>query len=167
MSTHPAEPAPVAEGTPPAPESTATASAPAPAQAVTAGRRRSPIGTVFSVVAFFEAFTWAGLLVGMFLKYVTGTTEFGVFLFGRLHGGAFMVYLVVAIVAAIVLRWKWWVAALAILAAIPPLVTVVLEIWLHRTGRLTRLAPGDRAAEGRATEGRSAGSEPRDPAPAR
>lgn len=99
---------------------------------------RSPIGVLFAVVAFFEAFTWAGLLVGMFLKYVTGTTEMGVWLFGRLHGGAFMLYVVMTIVAAVSLRWKWWLALLALLAAIPPLVTVPLEIWLHRTGRLRR-----------------------------
>ena len=100
--------------------------------------KRSPIGALFAVVAFIEAFTWAGLLVGMFLKYVTGTTEMGVWLFGRLHGGAFMLYLVMTIVAALSLRWKWWVALLALLAAIPPLVTVPLEIWLSRTGRLNR-----------------------------
>lgn len=99
---------------------------------------RSPIGALFAVVAFIEAFTWVGLLVGMFLKYVTGTTEMGVWLFGRLHGGAFMLYVAMTIVAAISLRWKWWVALLALLAAIPPLVTVPLEIWLHRTGRLNR-----------------------------
>lgn len=103
-----------------------------------ARERLSPIGAVFALVAFFEAFTWAGLLVGMFLKYVTGTTEAGVWLFGRLHGGAFMIYLVMTIIAAISLRWKWWVALLALLAAIPPLVTVPLEIWLRRTGRLHR-----------------------------
>ena len=100
--------------------------------------QRSPIGVLFAVIAFFEACTWAGLLVGMFLKYVTGTTEMGVWLFGRLHGGAFMLYVVMTIVAAVSLRWKWWLALLALLAAIPPLVTVPLEIWLHRTGRLRR-----------------------------
>ena len=100
--------------------------------------QRSPIGVLFAVIAFFEACTWAGLLVGMFLKYVTGTTEMGVWLFGRLHGGAFMLYVAMTIVAAISLRWKWWVALLALLAAIPPLVTVPLEFWLHRTGRLRR-----------------------------
>ena len=100
--------------------------------------KRSPIGALFTAVAVIEALTWAGLLVGMFLKYVTGTTEMGVWLFGRLHGGAFMLYVAMTIVAAISLRWKWWVALLALLAAIPPLVTVPLEIWLHRTGRLRR-----------------------------
>ena len=99
---------------------------------------RSPIGALFAVVAFIEAFTWVGVLVGMFLLDDTATTEMGVWLFGRLHGGAFMLYVAMTIVAAISLRWKWWVALLALLAAIPPLVTVPLEIWLHRTGRLNR-----------------------------
>jgi integral membrane protein len=124
---------------------------PAPTEAVTTtpegaasprAERVSLIGRVFAVVAFLEAFTWAGLLVGMFLKYVTGTTEAGVWLFGRLHGGMFMVYVVVTIVAAVSLRWKWWVALLALAASIPPLVTVPLEIWLRRTGRLVRRPRG-------------------------
>lgn len=100
--------------------------------------RLAPIGRLFAAVAFLEAFTWAGLLVGMFLKYVTGTTEAGVWLFGRLHGGSFMIYVGVTIVTAISLRWRWWVALTALLAAVPPLVTIPLEIWLRRTERLTR-----------------------------
>jgi integral membrane protein len=102
----------------------------------------SPVGRVFAVIALLEAFTWAGLLVGMFLKYVTGTTEAGVWLFGRLHGGVFMLYVVMTLVAAVALRWRWWVALLALLASIPPLVTVPLEIWLRRTGRLVRRPRG-------------------------
>ena len=49
-----------------------------------------PMTTVFTIIARFEAFTWAGLLIGMFLKYGTETTELGVWLFGRLHGFAFL-----------------------------------------------------------------------------
>lgn len=104
----------------------------------------SPLGRLFAVIAVVEACTWAGLLVGMFLKYVTGTTEAGVWLFGRLHGGAFMVYVVVTLLAAWKLRWSWWVALVALAASIPPLVTIPLEIWLRRTGRLA--APRDPAA---------------------
>src|SRR5699024_532258 len=58
--------------------------------------------------------------------------------FGRLHGGTFMVYVGVTIVAAISLRWRWWVTLIALLAAVPPLVTVPMEIWLRRARRLTR-----------------------------
>jgi integral membrane protein len=98
----------------------------------------SPLGRAFAVIALLEAFTWAGLLIGMFLKHVTGTTEAGVWLFGRLHGGVFLVYVLATLVAAVGLRWRWWVALIALLASIPPLVTVPLEIWLRRTGRLVR-----------------------------
>ncbi|HJB09566.1 MAG TPA: DUF3817 domain-containing protein [Candidatus Brachybacterium merdavium] len=118
---------PTSDTDPAGPEATAPPKAP-----------MAPIGRLFAAVAFLEAFTWVGLLVGMFLKYVTGTTEAGVWLFGRLHGGTFMVYVGVTIVAAISLRWRWWVTLIALLAAVPPLVTVPMEIWLRRTRRLTR-----------------------------
>jgi integral membrane protein len=94
--------------------------------------------TVFTIIARFEAFTWAGLLIGMFLKYGTETTELGVWLFGRLHGFAFLLYFVTAIVAGLRLRWPWWATLLAALAAIPPLVTFPLEIWFRRRGLLAR-----------------------------
>jgi integral membrane protein len=74
----------------------------------------------------------------MFLKYVTETTELGVWLFGRLHGAAFLLYFFISIVAAIRLRWPWWGAVLAVLAAIPPLVTYPLELWFRHRGLLER-----------------------------
>ena len=128
---------------PPAPASASVdVATAAEAEGAAPAARVSPVGRVFAAIALLEAFTWAGLLVGMFLKHVTGTTEAGVWLFGRLHGGVFMLYVVVTIVAAVALRWRWWVALLALLASIPPLVTVPLEIWLRRTGRLVRRPRG-------------------------
>lgn len=100
-------------------------------------RPMSPMGKVFSIVALIEALTWAGLLVGMFLKYGSGTTDLGVWLFGRLHGGAFLLYLVVTIVVGARLRWPMWALLLAVLAAIPPLVTLPLEFWYRRRGLLS------------------------------
>ncbi|MGB0102027.1 MAG: DUF3817 domain-containing protein, partial [Nocardioides sp.] len=41
---------------------------------------------LFRRVAIAEAITWALLLTGMFLKYVTETTELGVQVFGMVHG---------------------------------------------------------------------------------
>ncbi|PWH07610.1 DUF3817 domain-containing protein [Brachybacterium endophyticum] len=101
-------------------------------------REIATVGRVFAIVAFAEAVTWAGLLVGMVLKYGPVGTEAGVWLFGRLHGGVFVAYVAVALVAAVRLRWRWWVALLALACSVPPLVTVPLEIWLRRTGRLDR-----------------------------
>ena len=75
----------------------------------------SPIGKLFATVALIEASTWAGLLVGMYLKYASGTTDLGVWLFGRLHGAAFLLYVVVAFVAGARLRWPMWALLLAVL----------------------------------------------------
>jgi integral membrane protein len=96
----------------------------------------SPVGRLFAAAAFFEGLTWAGLLLGMLLKYGTQTTELGVWLFGRLHGVAFLVYLVASVIAAVRLRWPWWAWLLSLLAALPPLVTVPLEMWFRRIGLL-------------------------------
>jgi len=92
---------------------------------------------VFAAVAFIEAFTWAGLLVGMGLKYGTQTTELGVWLFGRLHGVAFLLYIVVSLFAWIRLRWPLWAVLVAVLAAIPPLTTIPVEMWFRRRGLLS------------------------------
>lgn len=96
----------------------------------------SPIGRLFAVAAFIEGLTWAGLLLGMLLKYGTHTTELVVWLFGRLHGVAFLFYVAVSVLAALRLRWPWWAWALSLLAALPPLVTVPLEMWFRRIGLL-------------------------------
>lgn len=98
------------------------------------------MATIFTYAARFEAFTWAGLLVGMFFKYVTETTELGVYVFGRLHGAAFLAYFFISIIAAVRLRWPWWAAILAVLSAIPPLVTWPLELWFRQRGLLERPA---------------------------
>ncbi|OUE27018.1 DUF3817 domain-containing protein [Clavibacter michiganensis] len=116
--------------------------------------RPSRVGRLFAVVAIVEAITWTGLLVGMFLKYVTESTELGVYVFGRLHGAAFVLYVIVTAVAAIHLRWGWKPALLAGVAAIPPLATLPLEIGLRRRGYLRQPADGVHDA----TSGARAGS---------
>ncbi|HEX8614075.1 MAG TPA: DUF3817 domain-containing protein [Telluria sp.] len=95
------------------------------------------IGKLFAFACLVEGLTWTGLLIGMFLKYVTGTTELGVWFFGRLHGAAFLFYVLAAVLAALRLRWPWWATLVAMLAALPPLVTIPLEIWFKRRGMLT------------------------------
>ncbi|PZU25227.1 DUF3817 domain-containing protein [uncultured Stenotrophomonas sp.] len=97
----------------------------------------TPAGKLFAAAALIEGVTWAGLLIGMLLKYGTGTTELGVWLFGRLHGLAFVFYVVVTLYAWIKLRWPLWAMLLALVAAVPPLVTVPLEMWFRRIGLLS------------------------------
>lgn len=103
----------------------------------------SPAGKAFSAVALIEAITWAGLLVGMFLKYGTETTDLGVRIFGWLHGGAFLLYVAVAFVAGARLRWPMWALLLAVLAAIPPLATLPLDYWFRRRGLLSSAPPAN------------------------
>ena len=92
--------------------------------------------TAFRIVAVAEALSWIGLLAGMYVKYVPETSEVGVQVFGPIHGAVFVVYVLVALVAARVLGWSRGTALLALVASVPPLATVVFERWAGRTGRL-------------------------------
>ncbi len=139
-STEPGEARTGTPGTPRTPGSGTPGSGtpgPAPATGRPVAPPMTPLGRLFAVVALVEAFTWAGLLVGMFLKYVTETTEAGVWLFGRLHGAAFVLYVVVTLVAAVRLRWGWLRALVALACSVPPLLTVPAERVLRRTGYLS------------------------------
>lgn len=97
----------------------------------------SGIGKLFSIIALLEGITWAGLLFGMFLKYTTKTTELGVSIFGPLHGIVFICYVLVTVLAAVRLRWPMWATLVAVVAAVPPLVTIPMEIWFKRRGLLS------------------------------
>ena len=92
--------------------------------------------TLFRVVAVAEALSWVGLLIGMYVKYVPETTELGVKIFGPIHGGIFVAYVLVALLAARAFRWSAGTTLLALVASVPPLATVVFERWASRTGRL-------------------------------
>ena len=97
----------------------------------------SPVGRVFAAAAFIEAITWAGLLLGMLLKHGTHTTDLGVWLFGRLHGLAFLGYVVTTVLVGMRLRWPMWALLVALLAAVPPLLTWPVEWWFRRRGLLS------------------------------
>ena len=94
------------------------------------------VATAFRIVAVAEACSWLGLLIGMFVKYVPETTELGVKIFGPIHGGIFVAYVLVALVAARVLRWNAGTTLLALAASVPPLATLWFDRWATRTGRL-------------------------------
>lgn len=98
---------------------------------------KAVIARWFRIIAVVEAVTWVALLVAMFLKYVVDAPhEGGVPVVGMLHGIAFSVYVVSTLAAAVALKWRWWVALLGLAAAVPPVVTVVFERWMERSGRL-------------------------------
>ncbi len=93
----------------------------------------------FRLIAIAEALSWAGLLVGMYFKYAaSSTTEVGVKIFGPIHGGVFMAFLVAALLVGFSRKWSPVTWLLALLGSIVPLGSVIFVIWADRTGRLAR-----------------------------
>lgn len=90
----------------------------------------------FRAVAIAEAISWTGLLIGMLFKYVLSDNEAGVKIFGPIHGGIFVVYVVTVLIVRGPLRWSWPVTLAALAASVPPLFTWFFEIWAVRTGRI-------------------------------
>lgn len=99
----------------------------------------TPVGAplrLFRVVAVAEAITWALLLTGMFLKYVTETTELGVRIGGMLHGVVFIAYVLTTLVVAVDQRWSAGRTVLGLAASIPPFFTVLFDRYAERRGLL-------------------------------
>jgi integral membrane protein len=93
----------------------------------------------FRAVAVAEAISWAGLLIGMFFKYVLGNA-IGVHIFGSVHGVVFIAYVVLSLLARKALNWDNRTAVWALIASLPPFGSVVFERWATRTGRLAQRA---------------------------
>ncbi|WP_051415447.1 DUF3817 domain-containing protein [Nocardiopsis sp. CNT312] len=107
--------------------------------------------TAFRAVAVLEAFTWAGLLIGVAFKYPVNGEETGVHVCGPLHGAAFMAYVPLTLAAALPLRWGARPTLVALSTSVPPLCTLAADRWLHRTGLL---APGQPEREPRPVSSR-------------
>ncbi len=87
---------------------------------------------LFRTVAVAEAVTWALLLGGMFLKYVTETTEVGVSIGGMLHGVVFIAYCLTTVVVAVDQKWSAGRTLLGLVASIPPFFTVLFDRYAER-----------------------------------
>lgn len=103
----------------------------------------------FRFISMIEAFTWAGLLVGMFFKYFTGDidrdleiypNEIGVSIFGPVHGVAFVAFLILGALAAREFKWSLKTMAAAVGASIVPFATIPFEMWVARNGQLGELS---------------------------
>ncbi|ADT98436.1 MULTISPECIES: DUF3817 domain-containing protein [Mycolicibacterium] len=91
----------------------------------------------FRVVAFAEAVSWVGLLLGMYFKYIgPPQTEIGVKIFGPIHGGVFVAFLIAALMVGVAVKWDVAAWLLALLGSIVPLGSVIFLIWADRTGRM-------------------------------
>lgn len=86
----------------------------------------------FRVAAFAEALSWAGLLLGMFFKYVIVHNEIGVKVMGPIHGLLFVIYLVCTIHAMQKLNQPMKVMLIGLLAGVPPFTTVIFERWVMK-----------------------------------
>ena len=91
---------------------------------------------LFRVVAIAEAFSWVGLLIAMFFKYVVDLGEGGVPTMGMVHGIIFVLYGVTSLAVFRPLRWRPKTLLLALAASVPPLFTWFFEKWALRTGKL-------------------------------
>ncbi|TQF67234.1 DUF3817 domain-containing protein [Rhodococcus spelaei] len=100
----------------------------------------------FRLVAFWEAVTWAALLVAMFFKWVLGHEE-AVKIPGMVHGvAAFIPFVIIALLTARSLKWNLTTTFWALVSSVPPFGSVVFERWAVRTGKLGELsAPGTAA----------------------
>ncbi|OLO99597.1 hypothetical protein BVU76_25015 [Mycolicibacterium porcinum] len=102
----------------------------------------------FRLIALAEAVSWAGLLIGMYFKYLgSPRTEIGVKVFGPIHGGIFIAFVVAAVLVGLARKWGIGTWVLALLASIVPLGSVIFVMWADRTARLSSgLEPADASA---------------------
>jgi integral membrane protein len=91
----------------------------------------TPVGR-FRLMALAEAWSWAGLLLGMIFKYLVVHDPVGVRIMGPVHGVLFVLYVVATIEAMVHLRKPVWVLALGLVAAVPPFTTWWFERWVLR-----------------------------------
>jgi integral membrane protein len=105
--------------------------------------------TLFRTVAVAEAVTWVFLLLGMFFKYVTRTSEALVPPAGAVHGFVFLCFVATTAFVWINQRWSMVTGLLGLASAVIPFATVPYERWIERRGQLSdawRLAPGAEVA---------------------
>ncbi|SDD75142.1 DUF3817 domain-containing protein [Auraticoccus monumenti] len=83
-------------------------------------------------VAVAESLTWALLLLGMVLKYLTRTTDVVVSIGGGLHGFVFLTYLVTTVLVAVDGRWRAGTTLLGLGSAVLPFASIPFERWARR-----------------------------------
>ncbi|MBG0816566.1 DUF3817 domain-containing protein [Planomonospora sp. ID82291] len=83
---------------------------------------------LFRHVAIAEACSWAGLLTGMYVKYVAAAGDLGVKIFGPVHGALFVLYVLSVFAAARTARWSTGTIVLGLACAVPPFTS----LWFER-----------------------------------
>jgi integral membrane protein len=88
------------------------------------------------LLARAEVVSWTLLLLGMVLKYGTGTTELGVRVGGGVHGFVFLAYALVTVLVGIDARWSPGRLLAGLGSAVAPYLSVVFEHSAERAGAL-------------------------------
>ena len=96
---------------------------------------------MFKAVALLEGLSWLGLLAGMYVKHLADGGERGVQVFGPIHGGVFVAYVLLTVLVGRAHRWSAGTLLLGLAASVPPFATVLFERWADRTGRLDTGSP--------------------------
>jgi integral membrane protein len=114
-----------------------------------APRRIGPWIRMFQIAAIAEAFTWAGLLVGMVFKYLVVHNDWGVRVFGTVHGFVMILYIMACGIVRPDMRWTGRQTLIAIGASVPPLLTFPFERWAIK--RYLALPPDEPVVSGETT----------------
>lgn len=91
--------------------------------------------SLFRVLAIAEVFSWTLLIIGLILR-ATADLQLATSIAGSIHGFVFLSYGATAVLVSLNNRWRPLPTVVAILSAIVPYMTVPVERWLARTGRL-------------------------------
>lgn len=102
----------------------------------------STVAKRFRAIAVLEAISWVLLIIGMVFKRIPEPVMWPVKVFGMTHGIVFVVFVLLAIVAARELGWSAKTTILALVSSIPPFCTVLFEVWAVRSGQLGELSNG-------------------------
>ena len=95
--------------------------------------------SIFRTVAVAEAFSWAGLLIAMFFKYVVQDNpnsgiEGGVPVMGMIHGVIFISYVISCFLARKRFAWNLKTTVIAIGSSIPPFCSYLFEVLADKRG---------------------------------
>jgi integral membrane protein len=91
---------------------------------------RKGLVKTFRIAAIAEAVTWAGLLIGMFFKYIAVKNQFGVQVFGPTHGFVMGFYIVAVFLVKPELPWGRRELLIGLAASVPPFATYFFERWV-------------------------------------
>jgi integral membrane protein len=91
---------------------------------------------LFRVVAVAEAVTWTLLIAAMVVKYGFDGGDLPVRVAGSVHGFVFLAYAATVVVVALNQRWSLRLAALGVVTAVVPYLTIPFDRGVDHRGLL-------------------------------